>query len=191
MAQDRRTPSAEEAATLLAAAREARQRSRRAAVGAALRASLVFWGLDWMAGYTLVQFWPGWPALVLWGVASLGLYALPRLRAAPAELVVSGWETRFQRSWWVILGGSVACAIVVTPATIATYVLLLGAVWGIAYALYGVIADDREIAALGGVIIALAAVTRLVAPAGALVIFGLVAGGGTALLGLLRLRRGL
>lgn len=175
---------------MLASARETQQRGRRAAIGAVLRTSLVFWGLNWMAGYTLLQVWPGWPALALWGVASFSLAVFSRRHATEAALVVSGWEARFQRAWWVILGGSIACAIVVAPAPFATYLLLSGAVWGIAYTLYGVVAGDREIAALGGVVIALAAVTHAFAPADALAVFGLTAGGGMALLGLLRWRRG-
>lgn len=187
---DRRTPSAEEAAALLAAARQARRQGRRAAIGAVLRTFLVFWGLDWIAGYAMIQLWPGWPALTLWGVASLVLYALPRIYAVEADLVVSGWEARFRRAWWVILGGSAACAVIAAPLPLATEVLLVGAVWGIAYALYGVVADDHEIAALGGVIVALAAAAHALAPADTPALFGLAAGGATAVLGLIRLRRG-
>lgn len=189
MARDRRMPSPEEAAALLIAARTAQDRGRHAAIQAALRASLVYWGFDWMIGYALVQFWPGWPPFALWGAVSLGLYALPRWHAAGADRVVSGWEVSFRRAWWVILGGSVACTLIVAPTRTAVSLLLLGAVWGIAYALYGIVADDRSILVLGGVIVALAVAAHLCVPAAAPVVFGLTAGGCQVLLGLFRLRR--
>lgn len=189
MAQDRQTLTPEEAAAALVAARGILRQSRRAAVGSILRSSLVFWGLNWMVGYTLFQLWPGWPAIVLWALVSLGLYTLPRLRIADAELIVSGWEAHIRRAWWVVLAGSCACAVIAAPAPLTVLLLLSGAVWGIAYALYGVIAGDEEIAALGGAIVVLAVALRLLAPAVALALFGLGAGGAQVLLGLLRLRR--
>lgn len=189
MAQDRLTPSPEEAAAALAAAHGSLRQGRHAAVRSGLRASLILWGLDWMAGYALVHVWPAWLALALWGLASLALYALPRLRVAAADLVVSGWEARLRRAWWVVLVGSAALVAIATPPTVDAALLLLGALWSIAYALYGVVLGDREIAALGGAIVALAVALRLFAPA-ATPLFGALAGGGTAMLGVVRLRRG-
>jgi len=183
--QDRRMPSPSEAAAGLIMARDAQKRGRRATGRAALRASLVLWGLDWMIGYPLVHARPIWPAMALWALTSLAIYALPRLRIDEAHLLVTGWETSFRRAWWVILAGSIACGVIAGPLTIDQLLLLLGALWGVAYALYGVVVRDRPIAALGGVIIVLAVVLRLVAPA-ATPLFGLSAGGCTALLGLVR-----
>jgi len=72
--------------------------------------------------------------------------------------------------------------------TFALY-LFFGALWGMAYMLYAVVAEDRTLGFLGAGFVALAVILRLIVPGLALLLYGLLAGGSTIIFGVTRMRR--
>lgn len=86
----------------------------------------------------------------------------------------------------VVCGG--ALATIASPAPPYVVPLLLGALWGVAYMLYAIVAADRPLGFLGGGIVALAVICRIVVPDTSLLIFGIVAGASIALFGGIRMR---
>lgn len=95
-------------------------------------------------------------------------------------------EAQFHRTWWVLFLGSFALGIIVAPAPPFVVGLASGALWGIAFLMYAVLAGDRAAGILGAGIVVLAAVLRITLMHRALLPFGLGAGGGMVLLGLMR-----
>ena len=188
----RATVTAVEAADALAAAEVARQRSRRAAIGAYARAPFVYWGCAWIIGYAAAQFLPDLLAWLVWMVFVAGSIAISRWNrwsGAGASVVLSGWEGQLRRAWWVLLLGTSALPFIIAPLPASRLYLMFGALWAIGYLLYAVVAEDRALGFLGGGIIALAVILRTVVPDSALLPFGLLAGGGTLAFGIARIRR--
>lgn len=188
----RTTVTAVEAADALAAAEMARQRSRRAAIGAYARAPLVYWGCAWIVGYAAAQFLPGLLAWLVWMAfvaGSIAISQLNRWSTTGASIVLSGWEGQLRRAWWVILLGTSALPFIIEPLPTSRLYLMFGALWAIGYLLYAVIAEDRALGLLGAGIILLAVVLRTIVPESALLPFGLLAGGGTLAFGVARMRR--
>lgn len=184
--------TAREAADALTAAQTAMHRSHRAAVGTFARAPLVYWGIAWMAGYAAAQYLPGWLAYLVWLAFMIGSFVARRWwnrSRGGQSIVISGWEEQVRRAWWVIVLGSIALPLIVEPVPTVALYLLLGALWGIAYMLYAVVADDRALGLLGASIVALAVAVRLLVPEIALLLFGLFAGGSQMLFGIVRTRR--
>ncbi len=179
-------PSVEEAQRALGLARAATVRSARAAQRTTMGVGLLVWGVAWLVGYTALQFLPfalGW---ALWLPLGGAAYALTRrLRD---DTVRSGWEPRFLRAWWVIVFGSAFLIATVVPAEAIVIVLLTGGLWGLALLLYGVVSGERALALLGGGIVVLAPLLRHLLPDWGALVFGLLGGGGMALLGLWRER---
>ncbi len=186
------TVTADEAADALAAARIAMHRGRSAAVGQALRAPLVYWGVAWVAGYAAAQFLPGWLAYLVWFGFTVGWLVSRRVWKMSRDrrhVVVSGWEAKIGRAWWIILLGGVAMPLIVEPVPTVALYLLFGALWGIAYMLYAVVAEDRAFGFLGASVVVLAVIFRLFVPDLALLLYGLAAGGITITFGVARMRR--
>lgn len=184
--------TAREAADALAAAQTAMHRSRRAAVGKFARAPLVYWGIAWMVGYVAAQYLPGWLASLVWLAFMAGSFVSRRWwnqSSGGQSVVISGWEEQVRRSWWIIVLGSVALSLIIEPVPTFALYLLFGALWGIAYLLYAIVADDRALGLLGASIVALAVAVRLLVPEIALLLFGLLAGGSQMIFGIVRTRR--
>ncbi len=192
MDRDSSTMSAREAAEALGAARTTLRRSRRAAATTLMRASLVFWGTAWMIGYVTLQALPLWCNYVVWGLIYLCYFGLFRWHSNElvAREVVTGWEDQFHRSWWALVAGSVALGVIVAPVPLYVVALLTGALWGVAFVLFGLIAGDRPVAILGSAIVLIAITLRIIVPGVAIAAFGLISGGLMVALGLVRVRRG-
>ncbi len=181
-----------EAADALAAAQTMMHRSHRAAVGTFARAPLVYWGIAWIVGYAAAQYLSGWLAYLVWLAFTAGSFVARRRwnRSSDGQsIVISGWEGQVRRAWWVIVLGSAALPLIIEPVPTVALYLLLGALWGIAYMLYAVVADDRALGLLGASIVALAVAVRLFVPGSALLLFGLLAGGSQMTFGIVRTRR--
>ena len=187
----RSTVTAIEAADALAGAEVARQRSRRAAISTFMNAPLVYWGCAWIVGYAAAQFLPGWLTFFVWMLCVAGSLAISRWHgwSSGASVVLSGWEAALRRAWWVLALGSSALPFIIEPLPATRLYLMFGAFWGIGYLLYAVVAEDRALGFLGGGIVALAAILRTVVPDSALLLFGLLAGGGTLAFGMARVRQ--
>lgn len=186
------TITAVEAADALAGAEIARQSSRRAAIGAYVRVPFVYWGCAWIIGYAAEQFLPGLLAMLIWMAFVAGSVTLSRWNRGAvtgASVVLSGWEGKLRRAWWALLLGTAALPFIIAPLPASRLYLMFGALWGIGYLLYAVVAEDRALGLLGGGIIALAVVLRTFVPDRALLPFGLLAGGGTLAFGIARMRR--
>lgn len=184
--------TATEAADALAAAETVRERSHRVAIGWIARTPLVYWGCAWIIGYGAAQFLPGWLTSLVWMLCVAGSLAITHWRgwsSGGANIVLTGWEAGLRRAWWVLVLGSFALPFIVGPIPVSRLYLLFGALWGIGYLLYAVVAEDRPLGFLGGGIVTLAAVLRTVAPDSALLPFGLIAGGSTLVFGIARMRR--
>ncbi len=184
------TISSSEATAALAAAQTTMRRSRRAAIGKFARTSLIFWGVAWMVGFAGAQFMPDWRAGFLWTVVGIAAYALTRWHRATsvaARGTVSGWESQFQRTWWALVLGSFALITISVPAQSAAIPgLVSGTLWGIAFIIYGTLAEDRPVGILGAAIVLLAVALRILFPHQALLLFGLGAGGAMTALGIVR-----
>ncbi|MDQ6898719.1 MAG: hypothetical protein M3072_04300 [Candidatus Dormibacteraeota bacterium] len=174
-----------EAARLLADVRQLPARTRWLAATKFTRLSLVAWGVAWVFGYTAVQVLPQPIGLGAFALLGVGAVTLTRL-AAPGDLL-TGWEAQFRRGWWVLIGVMPLLGLIVQPTSLATLLLLLGALWGVALLLLAVTVSDRALGAVGGTIVAGAAVIHVLAGGWALVSFGLVGGGAMAVLGSTRL----
>ncbi len=186
------TVTAGEAADALAAARVAMRHSRSAAVGQSLRAPLVYWGVGWVVGYAAAQFLPGWLAFLVWFAFIIGWLAARRAWKSPHDrrpAVISGWEAQVGRAWWIIVLGSTALSLIIEPVPTFVLYLFFGALWGIAYMLYAVVAEDRALGLLGVGVVLLAVAVRLVVPDLSLLLYGLLAGGSTIAFGIARMRR--
>ncbi len=183
--------SAPEATAALAAADVVMRRSRRAAIGQCVRAPLVYWGVVWIVGYTAAQFLPGWLASLTWLLFIAGEILSQRLgsRVGGERVVISGWEGQIRRAWWVVVLGSSALPFIIEPVPTSVLYLFFGALWGIVYMLYAVISEDRELTYFGAGIVLLAVVVRIVIPDLSLLVFGVLAGGGKMIFGLVRMRR--
>lgn len=184
--------TAREAADALAAAQTAKHRSHRAAVGKFARAQLIYWGIAWMVGYAVAQYLPGWLAYLVWLAFMVGSFVARRRwnqSSGGQSVVISGWEEQVRRAWWVIVLGSLALSLIIEPVPAFALYLLFGALWGIVYMLYAVVADDRALGLLGASIVALAVAVRLLVPGIALLLFGLLAGGSQMIFGIVRTRR--
>lgn len=175
----------EEAAEALSEAGGARRDGRRAAVVGITQAPLVIWGVVWCADYAAFQFLSETVAALLSAGLAVVAFALSR-RVGEEGGARSGWEREVVGAWWVLAVGSVGLAVVVGPAPKEVVWLLLGAFWGIALALYAVVSGDRALGVLGVSIVVVAAVLRVIWPPLPLLLFGLVCGGGMAILGLVR-----
>jgi hypothetical protein len=180
-------PTPEEAAAALEDAHRLGRRGWRLATGQRARLSLMWWGLAWMVTYASVQFLPVVPAVVIAAVAGVVAGVLTGLgeRGDPTP-ASSGWEAQIGHAWYVLLGGAFLLDLIAAPDSITVAFLIPGAVWGIGLALYGVAARDRALLGLGAGVAILAAALRLLVPAEASLLFGLVAGGAMAALGALR-----
>lgn len=185
----------DEALRALAGARDTLGRSRRLAVEQPARFLLVYWGVAWMLLYTIAAAAaPGWLMLALMAALILAPIVWCRLRAQRgARGVRTGWEPRLWAAWWALVLGSAAIAAIAGPLPAGTQGILTGALWGLAFVLYGAAMTDIELGALGAGIVVLALVMRLALvpqrPALAVALFGVLAGGAMAALGLLRLLR--
>lgn len=167
-------------------------RSHHAAVGKFARAPLVYWGIAWIVGYAAAQYLPGWLASLVWLAFMVGSFVSRRWWSRSRggqSVVISGWEEQVRRSWWIIVLGSVALSLIIEPVPTFALYLLFGALWGIAYMLYAVVADDRALGLLGASIVTLAVAVRLFVPGVALLLFGLLAGGSQMIFGIVRTRR--
>jgi len=182
------TISPSEATAALAAANTTMRRSRRAAIGKFARTSLIFWGVAWMVGFSGAQLMPDWRATALWAAVGIAAYALTRWHSATsAGGTVSGWEGPFHRTWWALALGSFALTAITADAQPAAVPWLVnGTLWGIAYIIYGTLAEDRPVGILGVAIVLLAVALRILSPHQALLLFGLGAGGAMAALGVVR-----
>lgn len=179
-------PSVEEARVALGLARAATARSARVVQRATLRAGLIVWGVAWLLGYTGLQFLSFAVGWALW--LPLGVAAFALTRRLRDDTIRSGWEARFARAWWVIVFGTFFLVSTVVPAEAIVITLLTGALWGLALLLYGVVSEERALAALGGGMVILAPLLRHFLPEWGALIFGLCGGGGMVVLGLWRQR---
>jgi hypothetical protein len=178
----------DEATAALDEARRVSAMGWRLVSGQATRLPLIWWGVAWLVTYPAVQFLPFVPALVVAGAGVVAASVMTRVGArwdpAPGT---TGWEREVDRAWWALLVAGFAFNLIAGPAAIAVYFLLPGAVWGLALLLYALVAGDVGLGVLGAGILVLAAALRIVAPDRALVIFGVLAGGGMAAVGAVRL----
>jgi len=183
-------PSPREAMAALDGARATMQRSRRASVSAICNTPLIYWGVAWIAGYVGAQFLPSVAATGVWVAVFAVMLARRHWRRLhpPANLIVSGWETRVRRAWWVLFAGSFALSAIASPVPSYVPGLLVGALWGIAAILYAVLLDEMEFGVLGAWIVVLAVALRLFVPDLSLVLFGIGAGGAAIALGIKRAR---
>ncbi|MGI8968937.1 MAG: hypothetical protein ACR2GA_07535 [Chloroflexota bacterium] len=179
----------DEAAAALSAASTTMRRSRRAALSKFAQTSLVFWGIAWIIGFGAEQFLPDWRSWLVWALVGIAAFALTRWHDSASAMssgAISGWEAQFHRTWWVLFFGSAGLEAITVPAPVVVIGLLPGALWGIAFVIYAVLAEDRALGVLGASIVVLAVVLRILFVHQALLLFGLGAGGAMTTLGVVR-----
>lgn len=179
-------PSAADAARTLQELAAIGGRSRRVAYATFTRSPLAVWGVAWLIGYVALDTAP-WVVAVPVG---LGLSAAAMLGTwlCRSEQVVNGWERRIRLSWLVLMGSSPLLVATITPAPAHTVALFLGALWGIALLLYAVAAGDVALGVVGAVIVATAPAAHIAVHDHDLLVFGVLAGGAMAALGMTRMR---
>lgn len=180
------SPGVAEAAAALAGLEPARRRSRRFIRDDGMGRPLLSWGIAWVAGSVALQSlpspWGAWIGMSLC-VAAVAVSWLGRHRR-----VIRGFEQRFAMCWLVLLASSPLLVIVVAPANRDVLVLFLSCLWAVGMLMYGIGADDRPVAAVGGFIVILAGSARLVVPSSAVILVGVAGGVALALLGSRRVR---
>lgn len=184
----------DEAAGALAGARDMLRHSRRLAIEQPARVSLVYWGLAWILLYSIAPIAPAWLLSALLATLIVAPIAWHRVSARRGGLGIwTGHESRLWTAWWALLLGSAAIVAIAGPLPPDTQGILTGALWGLAFVLYGAAVVDFELGVLGAGIVVLAVVLRLALvphhPDLALMLFGVLAGAGMAALGLGRLLR--
>ena len=175
-----------EAADTLDELRAIADRTHQAATASVTRTPLVIWGVAWLLGYAALDLLP-WSIAIPLGsalstIATLGTW-LGQSRA-----VVNGWERRIQLSFVAFMACSPVLVLAIMPVPAHTILLFLGALWGVALLLYAVATGDRVLGVIGVLIVVAAAALHIIDPAHDLLMFGMVAGGAMASLGLRRMR---
>ncbi len=174
-----------DASTALAGLRPVQRRSRQIIRDTGMGRPLLAWGVAWMAGAVALHALAGWPGPTV-GAALCVLAAAVSWLGVDRQLV-RGFERQFAVGWVVLLLSSPLLVIVVAPPTRDVLVIFLGCLWALGMLLYGVGTDDRPIAAVGGFIVVISAVSRLFVPAVAMVTAGVMGGLALAVLGIRRL----
>jgi hypothetical protein len=159
-------------------------RSRRIVHAGFTRLPLLVWGVAWLGGYSAFDLLPFWPAVLIGG--ALWVLAALSSRFHGADEVVSSWQRSARRSWLVLVAASPLLVLAIMPVPAGTVLLLLGALWGVALALFAVATGDRPLGAVGWLVLVAAACCRFVVPGHGLLVFALVAGGAMAVLGAVR-----
>lgn len=184
--EPRLSPASAEAARTLRDLQAIGGRSRKAAYAKFTRIPLALWGTAWLVGYAGLDILP-WVTAIPLGLA-LSALAVVGTALSHSDEVVNGWERRVQLSWLVLMASSPLLVAIITPAPAHTVLIFLGALWGIALLLFAVAAADFALAAVGAIILGTATAVHVLSPARDLLVFGVVAGGSMAALGLRRMR---
>jgi hypothetical protein len=164
-----------------------RARSRRAATRDLLRLPLVFWGLAWIAGFSLLDLAPWSVAVPVGAALAVAAAAATWLsRARPA--VRSGWEHRTRAGWIALLACSPFLVLSISPVPARVMAVFLGALWGVALVLYAIATGDVPLGVAGGLTVAAAGFCRVLLHHNGLLGFGLCAGSAMLALGGWRLR---
>jgi hypothetical protein len=180
-------PSWSEADEALRSAQRLEARSRRMVMGQVAGSQIVLWGGVWALGYTEAQFLPLAAASVVWLLLMLVGGLVSALLRRGRE-VSSGWEARFGRGWWALVLGSFAVVAIVEPTSAQVVFLVLGALWGIGFVLYALIAGDVPLVVLGAAVVVVAPTLRILIPQWSLLGVGVLAGGSMMGFGLWRSR---
>jgi len=160
-------------------------RARREARDQASARNFLVWGIAWLVGYLGLDLLPP-PAN--WAAATIALVAASAFSWFPhRQGVRSGWSGRTRLGWLVVLGCSPAVVATVGPLDTTRLMLLVGALWALAMALFAVATRDPVVV----VVMVLATLAAGVAASQdllpSLALFGVVAGGLLVLVGATRL----
>ena len=164
-----------------------RARSRRAATRDLLRLPLLFWGLAWIAGFSLLDLAP-WPVAVPAGAALAVAAAAGTWLSRARPAVRSGWEHRTRAGWIALLACSPCLVLCISPVPGRVMAAFLGALWGVALLLYAIATGDVPLGVVGGLTVVAAAFCRILLHRYGLLGFGLCAGGAMLALGGWRVR---
>ncbi len=180
MASDRHPQSATDAvavpnpAATLADLEAIADRSRRSGLVRATGWPMVVWGIAWLVGYVALGLLPGPPGLAIALTASVAATTVTwRGRAGTTR---TGWEPQLRAAWVVLMLASPLLVVVAQPGSVAEIALLLGGLWALGLALYGVASRDRSLVALGLALLSAATVFSLWQHDAALAGFGVVSG---------------
>lgn len=134
--------------------------------------NLIVWGVAWMLSYPALDLLPELPGLLVALVPIVIAALLSWIR--PGTTVRTGFESRIQLGWIVVLCASPFLVATVAPLEATRAFLLLGSLWCLVMALTGVAVRDRPLFAVGfsGVVVAGLAPAQQVVPAATL--FGIV-----------------
>lgn len=162
------------------------RRSRRLARDARLARPLLAWGLAWMAGAALLEYAPGPGGMILASSGSVGAAAVTWL--ARSRDVRLPTQRQFTLVWLAFLASTPLLVAVAAPENTRLMAVFLASLWAVAMVLYGIGTRDTALAAVGSATVVAAAVTRIAAPADAMLVVGLCGGAGMAALGMRRIR---
>jgi hypothetical protein len=162
------------------------RRSRRLARDAHLARPLLAWGLAWMAGAALLEYVPGPGGMIGASAASAGAAAITWL--ARSRDVRLPTQRQFTLLWLAFLASTPLLVAVAAPGNTRLMTVFLASLWAVAMVMYGLGTRDTALAAVGSATVVTAAVTRIAAPADAMLIVGLCGGLGMAALGTWRIQ---
>lgn len=161
--------------------------SRRTGLASATGRPLIVWGAAWLLGYVALGLSPDARGIAIGGACSLAAI-LASWRGGPGA-ARTGWEPRMRAAWLVLMAGSPLLVAIAQPTGVAVVALLLGGLWSLGLALYGVASGDGPLVALGLALLLAATAASLTGRDAALVAYGLVSGAAMLGFGGRRVRR--
>ncbi|MBZ2196643.1 hypothetical protein [Occultella gossypii] len=147
-------------------------------------APLVGWGIAWAVGYPALGHLDLPWALVVGALATaVGLVATFAGREPGVSNPGAG---RLRGAWFLVLAASPFLVQVVSPLEPWRLALFLGALWGVAMAIYAIMTADRALLAVSGGSVVLAAVVTVPEGISPLLVYGLGTGIALLVLGIVR-----
>lgn len=178
-------PDAETAARLVAESDRILVRQRRVGQASMGAPGLLAWGLAWLVAYPALDRWPDRTGGV---VAAAAILIAVAVSWAPRDTGIrTGFEGRIRLGWVLTLLSSPFLISSVAPLEGSRFMLLLGALWGLAMALTGVALRDTGLTVVGLAAVVAAGVAPWQHSIPALTFCGLLGGPPMAVLALARL----
>jgi len=179
-------PTSSDAVRLLGEIAPVARRSQRLARDVTMARPLLTWGLAWITGSVLFQYVRSPDGAVLGLLACAAAIAVNWL-VRPRE-VRRTTERRFGLGWFVLMGTSPLLVAVAQPGNTKLTAVFLGCLWAVGMLLYGIGVRDWPLAAVGLLIVLLAAAMRIALPGQAMITAGVAGGLAMAAVGGWRLR---